>query len=689
MSNVLLQEWTGPLGLPPFADISADLLQPALQQAMRQHRAEVDSIAASNELPTFDNTAWALDRSGAVLSNVERVFSNLGAAHTNPDWQAVETTMAPLLAEHHMEILLHPALFARVQLLFDRRFDLGLSDPQIRLIERQHLDMVRSGARLTETQRSRLTVLTTELASLHTRFAQNVLADESGWYLHLVQDVDLEGLPDWLIAAAGNAATEAGLGNGAKIITLSRSLVTPFLTYSTRGDLREQAWTAWMNRGANGGPTDNSALIGDILERRNEIASLHGYRTFSDYQLSDTMAKAPAAVDRLLDDVWVPARSAALAEYEELASLARQTHGSGTEVNAWDWRFYAEQIRRTKFDLDEDEVSQYLSLDNVLAAAFDCATRLFGVSFHERPDIDTYHPDVRTFEVHDRDGMLVGVFLSDNFMRPTKRSGAWMATYRLRSDELDDPHRVPVVANHNNFAKAADGAPTLLSIDDALTLFHEFGHALHGLLSQSPFHRLAGINVLIDFVELPSQLFERWLTDPDVLRLHARHVVTGQPMPEELIQKVRKASEFNQGFATVEYVASAILDQRLHRLDADGPVDLVAFERDQLADIGMPAAIPMRHRLPHFSHLFSSSHYASAYYVYLWAEVLDADAFDAFVEAGDVFDPAVAAALHTNVYAAGDTVEPGAAYRAFRGRDPGIEPLLRKRGLVSAGSDRT
>jgi peptidyl-dipeptidase Dcp len=682
LANPMLAAWDGPLGLPRFDEYSAEQLVPALTVAISQHRSEIDEIASNPDEPTFANTALALDRSGAVLDRVETIFSSLGRAHTNPDWQAVETEMSPVLAAHHMFVSLHPGLFARVDDLHRRRRHLGLNEAEIRLVERHHLDMVRSGARLDPAQRERLTEINTTLASLHTQFAQNVLADESGWYMRLVTAEDLAGLPQWLVAATGSAAAEAGLEADAKIVTLSRSLVVPFLTHSHREDLRQRAWQAWMNRGLNGGATDNRELIGSILQLRQELATIHSYPTFSHYQLADTMAQEPAAVDRLLDAVWVPARAAALAEYEELTALARRASGVGTEVNGWDWRYYSEQVRREKFDLDEEQLAPYLSLDNMLGAAFDCASRLFGVTFHERRDVELYHPDVRTFEVHDVNGELFGVFLSDNFARPTKTSGAWMSQYRHRAEHLTGFERFPVVANHNNFAKAADGKPTMLSIDDALTLFHEFGHGLHGLLSQSPFYRTSGVNVLIDFVELPSQLFEHWLREPEVLRRHALHIETGQPMPDHLIEKLTRAAHFNQGFDTVEYLASAMLDQRLHRAAADGPVDLIQFEREQLAEIGMPSAIPMRHRLPHFSHLFASTGYASAYYVYLWAQVLDADAFDAFVEAGDLFDPTVSASLLQHVYSPGDTVEPGAAYRAFRGRDAGIEPLLRGRGFV-------
>jgi peptidyl-dipeptidase Dcp len=458
------------------------------------------------------------------------------------------------------------------------------------------------------------------------------------------------------------------------------------LSCSTRRDLRETAWNAWLKRGENGDANDNRALIIEVLQLRLELARLHGYETFTAYQLADTMAQTADAVKALLDRAWVPARSAAIAEHEQLTALA---HAAGEPlVEGWDWRFYAEAVRKTTYDLDDDEVKPYFSVESVLTAAFDCASNLFGLSFVERNEIVTYHPDVRVFEVRNSDGDLSGVFLSDNFARPTKRSGAWMSSYRVKqfgSDgaALPGEAAVPIVANHNNFAKAAGNAATLLSVDDARTLFHEFGHGLHGLLSDSRYERLAGTSVLRDFVELPSQLFEHWLLEPEVLRKHARHSETGEAIPEDLIERIQRSAHFNQGFETVEYCASALVDLTLHQVtDLEG-FDLNEFERTTLSDLGMPNSMSMRHRLPHFSHLFSSSAYASLYYVYMWAEVLDADAFDAFREQGNIFDKATADRLLTYIYSSGNTLEPGDAYRGFRGRDAHVEPMLKGRGFAT------
>jgi peptidyl-dipeptidase Dcp len=679
--NPLLQPWVGPLAMPPFEVVRPEHFAPAFTIAMAAHVADLDAIANNPEPVSFANTALALDRAGELLNRVHSVFANLTNAHTNPELQNIERELAPLLAEHYSTLALHSGVFARIDELHRRRNDLGLTDVEVRLVERFHLDAVRSGALLTELERGRVTQLHSELATLQTQFAQNVLSDETTRYLQLSED-DLAGLPDWLIDAAREAAIAAGLPEGSLVITPSRSLVTPFLTMSTRSDLREQAWRIWISRGENGDSTDNRSIINRILEIRQELATLQGFPSFTEYQLDDTMAKVPTAVDRLLEAVWGPARAAALAEYEDVSALARR-HGGGA-VEAWDWRFWAERVRQERYALDDDQLAPYLNLDNMLASAFDCASRLFGVSFRERSDVVAYHPDVRTFEVLDANGQLTAIFLSDNFARPSKRSGAWMSSYRGRATHHEGVQGIPIVANHNNFAKPSAGKPTLMSIDDVRTLFHEFGHALHGMLSTSPFERLAGTSVLRDFVELPSQLFEHWALEPEVLRRHARHVETGAIIPDELIHKLRATQHFNQGFDTVEFLSSAIVDQQLHRAAANGPIDVDAFEREQLDRIGMPAAMTMRHRLPHFQHMFASSSYASAYYVYLWAEVLDADAYEAFTETGDPFNDELARKLHEHVYAAGNTVEPSETYRRFRGRDPEVSALLRGRGLVSA-----
>ena len=458
-------------------------------------------------------------------------------------------------------------------------------------------------------------------------------------------------------------------------ITLSRSLVVPFLTHSERRDLREQAFNAWTRRGENDGPNDNRPIAREILKLRAEQARLNGYATYADYALVDRMAGKPDAVAKLLENVWEPAKAKAAEEVEALRAVAA-ARGEPADIAPWDWRYYAELVRKQRYDIDDAMVKPYFALDRMVEAAFDCANRLFGIEFVRRPDIVAYHPDVRVYEVR-RGEYPIGVFLHDNFARPTKRGGAWMGHYRSQS--RIDGDILPIVVNNNNFAK---GDPTLLSLDDVRTLFHEFGHGLHGLLSQVTYERLSGTRVLRDFVELPSQLFEHWAVEPEVLKKHARHVQTGEPIPDELIKRLQRAQHFNQGFETVEYTACALLDMALHAQATEEGVDITQFEQQELARLGMPREMVLRHRLPHFGHLFSSASYAAGYYVYMWAEVLDADGFDAFVEAGNPFDPAVASRLLKYVYSSGNTIEPSAAYRAFRGRDATVEALLIQRGLV-------
>ncbi|MCU0813386.1 MAG: M3 family metallopeptidase [Burkholderiaceae bacterium] len=677
--NPLLQPWSAPHGLPPFDAVEPEHFVPAFEHAMAEHRRELDAIAASAEPPTAANTLAAFDAAGLALARLDHLFHNLTASHTSPALQQVQRELAPRLAAHENAVFTHRGVYERLAALHARRDALGLDAETLRLLERVHLDFVRAGATLAPEAQKRHAHLVERMATLMTQFAQNVLADESQWWLELRDEADLAGLPDAVRAAARQAAADRGL-DGAHVITLSRSLVVPFLTSSDRRDLRERAWRAWADRGERGGATDNRAIVRELLQLRAEQAALHGYATFADYALADTMARDQAAVRRLLDDVWRRALDALAREREALEALRREAGDTGT-LEPWDWRWWAEKARQRRFAVDDAEVKPYFALERMVAAAFDCAQRLFGLRFVERPDLPVYHPDVKAYEVFDAAGAVIGVFLHDNFARPSKRSGAWMSVLREQSRALGAK---PIVLNNNNFAKAAPGEPVLLGFDDVRTLFHEFGHGLHGLLSNVTYRRLAGTNVLRDFVELPSQLFEHWATERDVLRRHARHVRTGEPIPDALIDRLHAARRFGQAYETARYTASAIVDLEAHALPAGRtPDDVVAFEREVLERLGAPAAAGMNHRLVHFQHLFSGSWYAAGYYVYLWAEVLDADAFDAFVEAGDPFDAATAERLRRHVYAAGDSVEPGATYAAFRGRAPALEPMLRKKGLLA------
>ena len=678
--NPLLQTWSAPFGLPPFSQLASEHFAPALHAAMRKQREELAAISAQTDAPTFDNTLAAYDCSGRQLGRVASVFYNLTASATDDKLQAVQREMAAPMAAHQSAVMMDAALFARIDALHSQRAQLGLDAEQLRLLERVHLDFVRAGAKLEPVAQKRYAAVMQELASLTTRFAQNVLHDESSYMLELTSEADLAGLPDFVRAAARQAAADRG--RDGHVITLSRSLVVPFLTFSERRELREMAWRAWTSRGEHDGENDNREVARRILALRNEQARLHGQTSFADYALADTMAGQRTAVQGLLDEVWPRALKAVQLEREALEGAMLAAGAGGLALEAWDWRYWAEHVRVARYAVDDAEVKPYFQLERVVEAAFDCAGRLFGLSFKPRPDLPVYHSDVKAYEVSDAKGALVGVFLQDNFARTTKRSGAWMSA--LRWQRRNGGAEVPVILNNNNFAKGSTGEPTLLSLDDARTLFHEFGHGLHGLLSNVTYERLSGTQVLRDFVELPSQIFEHWITEREVLRRHARHYRSGEPIPDALIDKLLAARRFNQGYETVRYTASAIVDMAAHALtDAQAPADLCAFEREVLARIGAPEAVGVNHRLVHFHHLFAGSAYAAGYYVYLWAEVLDADGYGAFEEAGNPFDATVAQRLKQFIYASGNSLEPGAAFASFRGRGPTVQPLLRKRGLLA------
>lgn len=694
-ANPLLQDWDTPHALPPFGRFLPEHFAPALREAMQRHRDELDTIARDGEPPSFDNTVAAFDRCARLLGRIESVFYNLTASQTSPELQAVQRELAAPLAAHYNAVYMHAALFARVDALHAQRETLALTPEQRRLLERTHLDFVRAGAKLAPQAQARYAQVMEALAEATTQFGQNVLHDEASWQLRLQGEADLAGLPDFVRDAARQAALERGVAGGADgadgadgdsghVITLSRSLIVPFLTFSERRDLREQAWRAWVTRGEHGGAHDNRPVARRILELRSEQAALHGHGCYADYALADTMAGTRAAVYRLLDEVWPRALAAVQRERAELQQLMRDHGAADQTLEAWDWRYWAEKVRQQRYALDDAQIKPYFSLPRVVQAAFDCAQRLFGLRFTPRDDLPVYHPDVKAYEVSDAAGRVVAVFLQDNFARPAKRSGAWMSTLRTQSrNEPGGGSAIAVVLNNNNFAKGAPGAPTLLSLEDARTLFHEFGHGLHGMLSDVSYERLSGTNVLKDFVELPSQLFEHWISEPQVLKQHARHWQTDAPIPDVLIERMHAARRFNQGYETVRYCASSYADMAVHSLAREQiPADLSAWEADELQRRGLPEGVGMNHRLVHFQHLFSGAGYAAGYYVYLWAEVLDADGYEAFTEAGGPFDPQVAERLRRCIYASGNSVEPGAAYAAFRGRAPTVEPLLRKRGLL-------
>ena len=669
MTNPLLAPFDRPFGLPPFDAIADADFGPAFDAALAEARASIAAIAANPAPPDFANTVAALELAELTLDRVAGVFFNLAGSDSNPAREALQRDLAPKLSAFSSEVTMNKALFARIETLWQARAGLGLDPEQARVLDLYRRMFVRAGAQLDGAEAERLTAVKSRLAVLSTQFTQNLLADERDWARPLAPE-ELDGLPDFVVAAARAAAEERG--QDGHVLTLSRSLVVPFLQFSPRRDLREIAYRAWTARGATGGATDNRALAAEILKLREERARLLGYPSFAAYKLEPEMAKTPEAVRTLLMRVWEPARAKALADAAAMEEMLRED-GINGPLEPWDWRYYSEKRRKALHDLDEAALKPFLPLDAMIAAAFDVARRLFGLDF--RPlDAALYHPDARAWEVT-RGGRHLAVFIGDYFARGSKRSGAWCSSFRSQR-KLGGEVR-PIVVNVCNFAK---GDPALLSWDDARTLFHEFGHALHVMLSDVTHPMISGTSVARDFVELPSQLYEHWLEVPEVLATHARHWKTGEPMPEALRDRLLAAATWDQGFATVEYVASALVDLAFH--DGAAPDDPMALQEKVLADIGMPRAIGMRHATPHFAHVFAGDGYSAGYYSYMWSEVMDADAFAAFEEAEDPFHPEVAEKLERYILSAGGSREAEELYTAFRGRMPGVEPLLKGRGLL-------
>lgn len=669
--NPFLQNWTLPFELPPFATIKDEHFGPAFEQAFTQSRTAISTIAQNPAAPTFANTIEALERADTLMNKVAGVFFNLSGSNSNPALEALQRDLSPKFAAFNSETMMNAALFVRVKTLFDAIGNLDLTPEQNRVLTLYHRMFVRAGAALKGADRTRLAEVSKRLAVLGTAFTQNLLADEREWFMLLRED-DLDGLPEFLKDSARAAAQERG--EQGYVITLSRSLIVPFLQFSTRRDLREKAFVAWGKRGENAGATDNRAIVAETLALRQERARLLGYASFADFKLEPEMAKTPAAVHDLLMAVWEPAKAQA---NRDAAKLTEMMHAEGVngDLEPWDWRHYAEKRRLAEHDLDETELKPYFQLDRMIEAQFDCANRLFGLTFTPL-DVPLYHPDARAWEVR-KNGKHLAVFIGDYFARQSKRSGAWCSSFRSQS-RLDG-EVTPITVNVCNFAKAPKGQPSLLTFDDAHTLFHEFGHALHAMLSDVTYDMISGTSVARDFVELPSQLYEHWLTVPDVLQKFATHAETGRAIPQDLLNRLLAAKNFDQGFATVEFTASALVDLAFHQGVA--PADPMARQADILAELGMPAAIRMRHATPHFAHVFSGDGYSSGYYSYMWSEVMDADAFGAFEETGDPFDPDMAARLAKHIYSAGGTQEADQLYLAFRGRLPGVDALLTGRGL--------
>jgi peptidyl-dipeptidase Dcp len=678
MQNPLLPRWSGPHGgVPPFDAVRVEHFKPALEAAMAEQLAEIDRIAGDPAPPTFENTIAALERCGRTLGRVDSVYGVFSSTLRSAAFQDVEREIEPRLAAFRDRIIQNDRLFKRISAVFESRETSGLTGEQQRLVWLKYTDFARSGARLEGAAKKRLSEINQRLASLYTEFSQNVLADESSAHI-LEHEADLAGLPESLAAAAAEAAAQRGL-EGKWAIPNTRSSMEPFLTYSSRRDLREKVWRAYYSRGDNGDARDNKKIIAEIVRLRGERAKLLGYASHAHWRLEMSMAKTPERATELMEAVWQPAVTRVAEEVADMQAEADK-EGAGIAIQPWDYRYYAEKVRKSRYDVDDNEVMPYLQLENLREAMFWVAGELLGLRFVPADDVPVYHPDVRVWEVKDDAGKHVALFYFDPYARQEKSSGAWMNAYR--SQERFDGEVTTIVSNNSNFVKGKPGEPVLVSWDDAVTLFHEFGHALHGLSSNVSYPSLSGTNVDRDYVEFPSQLLEHWLATPEVLNKYARHCKTGEPIPQELVRKIERASKFNKGFENVEYLASALVDMRMH-LDPASAEDVTAFERKTLEALGMPRQMVMRHRLPHFGHLFNSDSYAAGYYSYLWADTLSADAFEAFTEAGSAYDKSVAKKLREHVFSAGNTIDPAEGYRAFRGRDAQIDALMRRRGFAA------
>lgn len=672
----LLAPWTGPFGgLPPLDQVKITQFEPAIDAAMAQYREEIRKIATQKSKPTFANTIEALEGSGRTFKRVMTVYSIWSSTMSDDAFQTIEARLAPKLAAFEDEIVQNGALFARIDAVYHAPNLKKLTPEQQRLAWVTWNYFERAGAKLDAPAKARMAAINQELASLYTRFSQNLLADEDTWVV-LESEADLAGLPQSLIDSAKSAA-EAKQFPGQWIVLNTRSYVDPFLTFSTRRELREKVWRAFVGRGDHAGEHDNKPLITQILALRAERAKLLGYPTHAHWRLADSMAGNPENAMELMEAVWTPAVARVHEEVADMQKVAT-AEGQTEPVAAWDYRFYQEKVRKARYDLDQNAIKPYLQLDKLREGMFWMAGQLYGLSFRPLSNIPVHHPDITVYEVLGRDGQHVGVWYFDPYARAGKHSGAWMSAYR--DQEHFQREITTIVSNNSNFVKAAPGKPVLVSWDDARTLFHEFGHALHGLLSDVTYPSLAGTAVARDYVEFPSQLHEHWLSTPEVLQKFALHAETGQPIPKELVERIEKAATFNQGFATVEYLSSALIDMKLHLAGATS-IDPAAFERDTLDGLGMPSELVMRHRTPQFAHVFSGDGYSAGYYSYLWADAITADCAEAFKQAGSMWDAATAKRLVETVLSVGNTIDPADGFRAFRGRDVDTSALMRSRGF--------
>jgi peptidyl-dipeptidase Dcp len=678
--NPLLAKWTGPYnGVPPFDKVHVSSFKPALEEAMAEDWKEIEAIANNPESPTFQNTIETFERAGSALTRVSILYGIWGGTMLSDDMQSLQTEMDPKLAAFNDKITQNEKLFKRIEAVYNSPEKEKLTPEQQRLTWLYYDNFVRYGAKLDEKAKARLAEINQRLATLYAQFGQNLLADEAGYVTYL-KESDLDGLPQSLRDAAA-AAAEQKNHKGEWAIINTRSSVEPFLTYSNRRDLREKVWRAFVNRGDNGDSHDNNQIISEILPLRAERAKLLGYPTHAHWRVANRMAKTPENAMNLMMQVWPAAVARVHQEVADMQAIADK-EAAKVKIEPWDYRYYMEKVRKEKYDLDMNEVKPYLQLDKMREAMFWVAGQLYGFQFKEIHDVPTAVPEIRVWEVNNAKGEHVGLWYFDPYARSTKRSGAWMDEYRTQQ-HLENV--TPIVSNNTNFVPGKAGEPILISWDDASTLFHEFGHALHGLNSNVTYPSLAGTNVATDYVEFPSQINENWLPTTEVLSRFALHYKTGQPMPKELLDKIEKSQQFNQGFAVVEYLSAALVDMKLH-LAGDAKIDPDTFEKDTLKELGMPEEIVMRHRMPQFAHIFSGDQYSAGYYSYLWSEVIDHDAFDAFLEAGGPYDKATAKRLRDTIMSVGNSIDPAQAYRNFRGRDPKIDAYLRAKGFPATSA---
>lgn len=679
-TNPLLADWNGKYGgIPPFDQIRIEYFKPALEAAMSENLKEIEQIAANPKAPTFENTFAAMERAGKLLDRVQTIYGIWSSNMSTKEFQAVESEMDPRLAAFADQITQNERLFKRIETFYNSPAKSKLTAEQQRLVWYHYNNFVRAGAKLSVDSKMRLSEINQRLATLYTKFSQNLLADENDQFIILKNQADLAGLPQSIIDAARQAAIAKKQADGTWVIMNTRSSIEPFLTYSSRRDLREKAWRLFINRGDNADAHDNNQIITEILQLRAERARLLGYQTHAHWRLENAMAKTPERAMELMEAVWKPAIARVHEEVADMQAIADQEKAH-IKIEPWDYRYFAEKVRKAKYDLDQNEVKPYLQLEKLREGMFWVAGELFGFEFKPITDVPVYHTDVKVWEVTDKKtGRHIGLWYFDPYARDGKRSGAWMNAYR--NQEKLAGNITTIVSNNANFVKGKPGEPVLISWDDATTLFHEFGHALHGLSSNVTYASLSGTNVARDYVEFPSQLLEHWVSTPQVLQRYAVHYQTGKPIPQNLVDKIEKASTFNQGFATVEYLASALVDMKLH-LAGSQKIDPDKFERETLAELGMPTEIVMRHRTPQFGHVFSGDGYSAGYYSYLWSDVLNADAYEAFSEApGGAYDKTVAERLKKYIFSVGNTIDPAEGYRMFRGRDPQTDALMRKRGF--------